>query len=367
LKELTVIELTKRFGYVRALNKVSFSVKGGDYVVISGPIGAGKTTLLKIIAGLLEPDSGDVMVNGESILTLAPEERNFGYMPSGFSLFPHMTVYDNVAYGLRAKGLSEEEVEDKVRSALSLVGLWHRRSSYPQELSGGMKQRVALARAIAVGSELLLLDEPLSALDLLLNIELRYELRRLAKTLGLTVLHVTHNFEEAMSIADRILVMRNGVVQQYDVPEAIYKKPINLFVASFSGEVNILEGSVINVNDSLVNIEVNGLGDIQVKGSGLQPGERVVVVYRPEDIIVDFSEKSNDAYEGKVISKRFLGMFLVIEVELHSGHTLRVYVPSYLMKKIKRCSSRVLVKLPPERALVYPYPREGLMKALALG
>jgi len=366
LKELTVIEVTKKFGYVKALNKVSFSVKGGEYVVISGPIGAGKTTLLRIIAGLLEPDSGDILIDGSSILPLAPEERNVAYMPSGFTLFPHMSVYDNVAYGLRARELNEEEIKKRVKSALSLVGLWHRRNSLPHELSGGMKQRVALARALVIGAELLLLDEPLSALDLLLNIELRYELRRLAKTLGLTVLHVTHNFEEAMAIADRILVLRRGVIQQYDTPEVVYKKPANLFVASFSGEVNILEGSVIKSKRGIVEIEVEDFGYLKVEGDGLRAGERVVLVYRPEDVIVKFSQEEG-GYEGKIISARFLGMFIVVEIELPSGKVIRSYVPSYLMKELERYGPNVYLELPPDRALVYLYPREGLTKVLAMG
>lgn len=366
MKELAVINLTKRFGYVRALDKVTFSVNKGDYVVVSGPIGAGKTTLLRIIAGLIEPDSGDVTIDGESVLALAPEERNFAYMPSGFTLFPHMTIYDNVAYGLRTRDLSEEEVREKVRTALNLVGLWHRRHSYPHELSGGMKQRVALARALVTGSELLLLDEPLSALDLLLNIELRYELRKLAKRLELTVLHVTHNFEEALSIADKILIMRDGVVQQYDSPEIIYKKPANLFVASFSGEVNVLEGSIVRSEDGFIEVEVNDLGHLWIKGDGLRVGERVVIVYRPEDVNVKFSKKREGSYKGRIIDVRFLGMFLVIEIELLSGKVLRSYIPSYLVREVKSCSDEVYVELPSDRALVYPYPREGLTKALAL-
>lgn len=367
MKELTVVDLTKRFGYVKALDKVSFSVNKGDYVVISGPIGAGKTTLLRVIAGLIEPDSGDVVVDGQSVLTLAPEERNFAYMPSGFTLFPHMTVYDNVAYGLRARGLSEDEIKEKVKATLNLVGLWHRRRSYPRELSGGMKQRVALARALVTGSELLLLDEPLSALDLLLNIELRYELRKLAKRLGLTVLHVTHNFEEALSIADKILVMRKGTVQQYGSPEIIYKRPVNLFVASFSGEVNILEGSIIRSEDGFVEVEVNDLGYLRVRSDELRIGERVVIVYRPEDVNVKFFKGSEESYKARIIDARFLGMFLVVEVELPNGRVFRSYMPSYLVEEVKRHSGEVYVELPPDRALVYPYPREGLTKALALG
>ena len=365
MRELAVVDLTKRFGRVRALAGVSFKVRGGEYVAVTGPVGAGKTTLLKVIAGLLEPDSGDVLVDGQSVLGLAPEERNFSYMPSGQSLFPHMTVYDNVAYGPRARGLSEGEVAERVRRALELVGLWHRRSSLPHELSGGMRQRVALARALASGADLLLLDEPLSALDLLLNIELRHELRRLAKSLGLTVIHVTHNFEEAMAVADRILVLRSGVVQQYGTPEEVYLRPANLFVASFSGDLNVLEGSVMAARDGCLVVELNGLGELLVEGHGFRVGERVVVAYRPEALLLSREQLSGpNAFPGRIVELRFLGPLTTVELEV-GGAAVVARLPSHEASAFGR-SELVYVHMPPGRALVYPYPRAGLAKALAV-
>ncbi|RLE96916.1 MAG: polyamine ABC transporter ATP-binding protein, partial [Thermoprotei archaeon] len=203
---VAVVNLKKSYGPIRALDGVTLEVGEGEYFVVLGPLGSGRSTLLKCIAGILEPDEGDVLIGGESVLGIPPEKRGVGYMPPGYALFPHMTVWENVAYGLWIRGFPKEEVEARVRDALELVGLLERAHSYPHQLSGGQRQRVALARALASGARVLLLDEPLTALDAILALEVRREVRALAKDLGLTVIHVTHDQEEAMAVADRIAV-----------------------------------------------------------------------------------------------------------------------------------------------------------------
>ncbi|MEM2371824.1 MAG: ABC transporter ATP-binding protein, partial [Thermofilaceae archaeon] len=207
---VTVRDLHKKYGLIGALNGVTFEVLSNEYFVVLGPIGSGRSTLLKCLAGIIKPDSGDILFDGKSVVESSPEDRNVGYMPPGYALFPHMTVWDNVAYGLWIKGYPRSVIEPRVREALELVGLLSRAGSYPHQLSGGQRQRVALARALASGARLLLLDEPLSALDAVLTLEVRGEVRSLAKSLGLTVIHVTHNQEEAMAVADKVAVMRKG-------------------------------------------------------------------------------------------------------------------------------------------------------------
>ena len=256
--KVSVRDLRKRYGAVKALDGVTFDVESGEYFVILGPVGSGRSTLLKCIAGLERPDSGDILFDGESVLGLPPEKRLVGYMPPGYALFPHMTVWENVAYGLWIRGYPRREVEERVEEALKLVGLLHRADSYPHQLSGGQRQRIALARALASGARVLLLDEPLTALDAVLTLEVRREVRRLAKSLGLTVIHVTHNQEEAMAVADRVAVMRRGKVEQVGSPEEVYFNPLTPFEAKFVADANLLPGKLVEVEGASGVAEVEG-------------------------------------------------------------------------------------------------------------
>ena len=351
---LEVRNVFKNYGSIRALRGVSLSVDEGEYLCILGPTGAGKTTLLKIIAGLIKPDRGRVFIKGFDVTDLPPELRNVSYMPQGYALFPHMTVWDNVTYGLRVRGLPLGRAEE----ALKLVGLYHRRFSRVYELSGGQQQRVALARAIAAEAKLFLLDEPLSALDALLNLELRHELRRLAKDLGLTVLHVTHNTEEALSIADRVVVLRNGVIQQVGRPEEIYLKPANIFTASFLSEVNVFEG-ILEKTGSVAVVNTRELGQLTVKN--VPTGyPHLVIIYRPEDVYVSREPPSLkvNVFTGYVKHVEFLGLFS--RVRLSSRNTdIIADLWSTSAEEFKK-GDKVYVYFDPELALVYPYPSEGL-------
>ena len=307
--KVSVRDLRKRYGAVKALDGVTFDVESGEYFVILGPVGSGRSTLLKCIAGLERPDSGDILFDGESVLGLPPEKRLVGYMPPGYALFPHMTVWENVAYGLWIRGYPRREVEERVEEALKLVGLLHRADSYPHQLSGGQRQRIALARALASGARVLLLDEPLTALDAVLTLEVRREVRRLAKSLGLTVIHVTHNQEEAMAVADRVAVMRRGKVEQVGSPEEVYFNPLTPFEAKFVADANLLPGKLVEVEGASGVAEVEGLGPVRVLHRGLAAGAEVLVAVRPESIRVGGSR-----FRGKVLDLS------------HLGHTLRLWV-----------------------------------------
>ncbi len=349
----------KRYGEILALRGVDLDVRDGEYLCLLGPTGAGKTTLLKIISGLVKQDRGEVFIDGVEVTALPPELRRASYMPQGYALFPHMTVWENVAYG----ALVTEGSMEKAEEVLKLVGLWERRYSYPHELSGGQQQRVALARALASGSNILLLDEPLSALDALLNLQLRFELKRLAKELGLTVIHVTHNSEEALSIADKVAILRRGVIQQVGSPEEVYGNPANLFVANFLSEVNVFEGRLLGSRGRECLFRVKGLGELRAicrKTIGLD----AVITYNPEDVEVGVTPLGDvNVYRGSVVEVENLGFYSRVTLRLvESEVTAYLWADTLRLKR----DDRVYVHLPPEKALVFSYPEEGLEKALSL-
>lgn len=248
MPSITLHSVTVDYGRVRALNDLTVTIPSGEYVVILGPSGAGKTTLLKVIAGLVRPKKGTILVDGQDITDLPPEERRAAYLPQDYALFPKMTVWENVMFSPKMQQMDPEKARELVREVLDLVNLSDRPDAFPHELSGGMKQRVALARAIATSYSILLLDEPLRALDARLRLVLRDELRKMATDLHLTVLHVTHDQEEAMSIADKIIVLRNGNIEQVGTQEEIYLTPKTQFVAEFVGETNTWFGIVKRKN-----------------------------------------------------------------------------------------------------------------------
>lgn len=356
---LEVRHVSKSFRYKKALEDVSFTVDKGEYFVVLGPVGSGRTTLLKIIAGLVEPDSGDIVIDGKVVNGIPPEERGIGYMPPGYALFPHMTVWDNVAYGLWVRNLPEDILEKNVREALEMVGLLHRAESFPDELSGGQRQRIALARALASGAKILLLDEPFSALDAILAMEVRSELKELSRNLGLTVIHTTHNREEALAVADRILVLRRGMVEQIGRPEDVYRNPDTLFVASFVCDSNLLEAVVVDREENTSVLHVMGLGYIKVEND-LNVGERVVVSINPLLLRIGCNININ-CVEGVV--EAVSRSPVVSRIWLKCGSvTLKVDRPSHEVFSLQP-GDRLRVSLP-TKVKVYPYPEEGLVKAV---
>ncbi len=314
MPELEVRNISKYFDSIRALENVSFKVKDGEYVTIVGPSGCGKSTLLRVIAGIIKPDRGEIYIGGEPVKNKPPQERGIGLVFQNILLFPHMNAWENITYGPVVKGWSDREIERIGREMMDLMKLTFRFDAYPSELSMGMQQKTALARALASGSSLLLLDEPLSALDTRVRVKLRYELREMIKELGLTAIHVTHDQEEAMSIADRMIILREGEVVEIGTPAQIYFKPRTLFTAEFiGGECNIFEGEVIKINNYFAEIETEDGFPLKVKPHGLHKGMKIVVAVKPEHITLNCGGAEN-TFKGEVREIDFLGSIIRYEI-----------------------------------------------------
>ena len=273
--------VVKRFGRTVALKGVSLEVSGGEFFAILGPSGCGKTTLLRVIAGFEYPDEGRVYLGGRDVTDLPPDKRGTVMVFQNWALWPHMTVYDNIAFGLRLRKLPESEIRERVRRVLEMLGLEGLENRYPGQLSGGQQQRVALARALVVEPEVLLLDEPLSNLDAKLRLKLRGELKELQRKLGITAVYVTHDQEEAMSLADRIALMRDGRIEQVGSPEDLYRRPETLFTAVFLGRTSLLLGRVEDVGAGTVTVRV-GEASIEAVNHGLGAGDEAAVAVKAE-------------------------------------------------------------------------------------
>jgi iron(III) transport system ATP-binding protein len=278
---ITIEGVARSFGTVRAVDNVSLAVHDGEFFTLLGPSGCGKTTLLRMVAGFCELDTGRVLFGDERIDTLPPHKRNTGMVFQNYAVFPNLTVGDNVAYGLRARKVGRDAIRERVARALKLVQLDGFAERWPHQLSGGQLQRVAIARAIVIEPHVLLLDEPLSNLDAKLRVEMRGEIRRLQKLLGITVLYVTHDQEEALAISDRIAVMRAGSVEQIASPRDIYERPATPFVASFVGTSNLLNGVIHGREGQTTEVAVAGTV-LKLAGVSGNAGETVVLSLRPE-------------------------------------------------------------------------------------
>jgi ABC-type Fe3+/spermidine/putrescine transport system ATPase subunit len=364
--EVRVVNLTKKFGDITALNNVNLTIQDQEYFSLLGPSGCGKTTLLRLIAGLIEPDSGEIYIGNRRVDDVPPEDREIGFVFQTFALFPHMTVWENVNYGPKVKNFSEKESGTIVHEVLELVKLHERLTAYPNELSGGMMQRIAVARALAAGAKILLLDEPLGQLDAKVRNDIRYEMRKMAKDLNLTAVHVTHDQAEAMSISDRIAVMREGQIVQVGTPQELYMNPKSLFVANFIGESNFLEGSIAEIIGDKLGIELRGGAKVHAFGKGLTKDERAVVVIRPE--VLNVEKKS---YQGKnllrgVVEKiTFEGTFIRYVCRLESEDTVVVIKPS-LTEKWFDIGATITLSFEPEKAHVFSYPEAGLMEEISV-
>src|SRR3989337_1781837 len=282
MPDVRIVNLTKKFGDITALENINLHVHDQESVGLLGPSGCGKTTLLRLIAGLIEPDSGEIWIGDRRVDDVPPEDRDIGFVFQTFALFPHMTVWQNVLYGPKVKNFNLKQAETIGDEVLELVKLHERLDAYPNELSGGMMQRIAVARALAAGAKILLLDEPLGQLDAKVRNEIRYEIRKMAKDLNLTAIHVTNDQSEAMPISDRIAVMKKGKIVQVGTPQELYMSPSSLFVANFIGESNFLEGSVAGSRNGDLEIELRGGVKVRAVGGGVGKGERAVLVIRPE-------------------------------------------------------------------------------------
>lgn len=307
--------ISKSYGDNEVLDELTLTVDENQFVTLLGPSGCGKTTTLRIIGGFEKPDQGRVYFDGKDITDLPPNMRPLNTVFQNYALFPHMTVGENIAFGLKVSGKSDQYIKDKVKYALKLVNLKGFENRKITQLSGGQQQRIAMARAIVNEPKVLLLDEPLGALDLKLRQEMQYELVRLKKELGITFIYVTHDQEEALTMSDKVVVMNDGYIQQEGTPEQIYNEPENAFVADFIGDSNIIPGRM--VEDRLVEIKGVKFPCIDGTENGFRPGQRVDVVIRPEDI--EIRPYGEGLFNGTITSKLFIGVHYEMLVKQEGG------------------------------------------------
>ena len=300
------------------LKEISLSIDKGEFITLLGSSGCGKTTTLRIIAGLETPDSGQVFLEGKDVTSLAPEARDVNTVFQNYALFPHMTVADNIGYGLKLKKIPKAEIKKRVSEMLELVQLPGYEKRKPSELSGGQRQRVAIARSLVNNPKVLLLDEPLGALDLQLRRAMQLELKKLQKKLGITFIYITHDQEEAINMSDRIAVMNQGTFEQIGTPDEIYNHPKTSYVATFVGNANILKGTVEASEGDEFRVSLAG-GTVAVAAEGrtIMPGTQVTMAVRSENLI--FDEKCQSGLEAAVVEKSFAGGLLRVVLKLADG------------------------------------------------
>ncbi len=312
-----------------AVNELSFTVKKGEFFIIMGPSGSGKTTLLKCIAGLLIPDSGKIFLDKLDITPLPPHKRNVSLIFQDFALFPHMTVFENIAFGLKLKKVSRAEIEREVKEILELIGLPNVAQRFPRQLSGGEKQRVAIARSLVVKPKVLLFDEPLANLDYRLQRKMEEELKELHRKLGLTFIYVTHNQEQALSLGDRVMLINKGVIEQIGSPMEIYMHPRNVFTARFLGEINLIRGRVTRKTEKSVEVKTAaGTYTGRCWDEGLEVGGEVTYAVRPEKVSLSPDGKDRVNFvRGRFINVIYRGTEAECISELADGTRFKAILP----------------------------------------
>ncbi len=343
MAELTLRNLVKYYGNVQAVRDISLTVASGELLCILGPSGCGKSTTLRMVGGFETVNNGDITIDGRSVVALPPNKRPTAMVFQKYTLWPHMRVWDNVAFGLKLRRLPRAEIEKKVGGALELVGLPETARRYPSQLSGGEQQRIALARALVLEPKVLLLDEPLSNLDARLRVRMREEIKRIQRRTGITSVFVTHDQEEALSIADRIAVMSKGVLEQLDTPSTIYARPRTLFVADFIGTMNVLDGLY---RRELRAVEVAGARIPAAEGSW-PDGLALRIAIRPEDL-TPVGLQTPGTFRGRVDVVMDLGHFRQVEVAVEAGPVLKMFVP-----KESTIGTGEPISVAPARCLVY--------------
>ncbi|MGC2518936.1 MAG: ABC transporter ATP-binding protein [Burkholderiales bacterium] len=329
---LDIRNATRRFGALNAVDNVSIAIEAGEFFTLLGPSGCGKTTLLRMIAGFDLPDAGSILLDGRDLAGTPPEKRPIHTVFQSYALFPHMTVSQNIAFPLKMAGKSPDEIQAKVNEALDLVHLEDKGARFPHELSGGQKQRVALARSLVNRPRVLLLDEPLGALDAKLREEMQIELINLQRDVGVTFVFVTHAQSEALALSHRIAVMNAGRIEQLDEPSKIYGFPVNRFVADFIGKCNILEAEVAEALPAGLRLEVKGLGEVAAPPrADARAGQRGVLALRPEQVRIGAPDPRHDPdnhFTGRVHDFLYVGDVTTYIVELPNGTRIEALLPN---------------------------------------
>lgn len=353
--QINLSQIVKKFGNFTALNGINLKIQDGELFTLLGPSGCGKTTTLRLIAGFYQPDAGEIHFNDRVVNPIPTAQRGIGIVFQNYALWPHMTVAQNIAYGLKIKKIESGEIRRKVAEGLEKVGLTGMANRYPGQLSGGQQQRVALARALVLNPEVLLLDEPLSNLDAKVRMKVRAEIRQIQQDLKITTIYVTHDQEEALTLSDRIAVMREGLVVQVGTPKNLYERPDNTFTAHFIGTNNLLEGTVSGRNEDdtyQVDTKIGKLNGIAVKNVEL--GSQCTVAIRPENI--DFNGEhtvnGNNILSGKIYFASYLGNILRYDVQTPSGVVIKADIRDPWHHQLLSVGSDVRLQVMPNSCLI---------------
>ena len=354
---LQLENLHRDFGTVKALNGINITLGEGEFLSLLGPSGCGKTTALRLVAGFDRPNQGRIVVDGKDVTRVAPNKRDMGMVFQAYSLFPNMTARQNVDFGLKIRGKHKSDRGKRVDALLELVGLGHAATRYPHQLSGGMQQRVALARALAIEPRVLLLDEPLSALDAKVRVQLREEIRRIQLELGITTLYVTHDQEEALAVSDHVAVMYGGVIEQMGTPAEMYTAPATPFVAEFIGTMNRLEAVVID--GATGQVEHAGIRLTVDAARGRRDGERVLVLIRPESLELQAHTNgvAPNSFSGEVLTQTFLGP--VTRLKVTGSGTSLIADMSTARAAALPVGAQVVARIPSEGAKLISLPDDG--------
>jgi iron(III) transport system ATP-binding protein len=350
---LEIVEVLKRFGAQTALDGASLAIGAGEFFTLLGPSGCGKTTLLRCVAGFARPDRGRIVCDGARLDTLPAHARDIGMVFQNYAIFPHLSVFENVAYGLRARRVAAPELVRRTQEALELVRMADLARRMPHQLSGGQQQRVALARALVVRPRLLLMDEPLSNLDAQLRVTMRLEIRRIQRELGITTLYVTHDQEEALAVSDRLAVMQAGRIEQVGTPWDVYMRPGSPFVARFVGQSNVLEAPVVERHGSRVVVDAGG---VRLEAGSAPPGDRLVVAFRPEAVRLLPEPTLAGRYGGQgcMIAREFLGAVLRCTIRTAAGAVITADLHKPTLRDAEKESAAVWFMVDPGDVLVFP-------------
>ncbi|WP_217588101.1 ABC transporter ATP-binding protein [Lentibacillus saliphilus] len=355
-------DVIKKYGDTTVIPGLSLKIKKGEFFTLLGPSGCGKTTLLRMVAGFNSIEGGEIHFDDKVVNELAPQHRNIGMVFQNYAIFPHMTVKQNVAFGLKNKKLPKDEIEKRVDDILEVVQISQFKDTLPENLSGGQQQRIALARAIVIEPDVLLMDEPLSNLDAKLRVEMREAIKSIQRKVGITTIYVTHDQEEAMAVSDRIAVMKSGEIQQVGTPKEIYQRPENIFVASFIGRTNVLERQINRREDGSYRLHMDpsyhvSIKDIVWSKETNQETMMAKLSVRPEEFIIDDDESG---MEGTILTSSFLGMNTHYLVELGDGEHVEIIQESILGDYLP-AGTLVKLRIKKEKINVFDHNTERTM------